>query len=575
MDPQRFDRLARLAGAGTSRRRLLAALGGGALATLAGVFGGEAEAARKRSVGNSCSTNSDCASGLCVQESRTRKVCHCASAADCPAVSGQCETAACLPSGYCGAAITPGASCDDGNACTTGDVCQADGSCQGAPVVCVALDQCHLPGTCDPATGQCSNPNATDGAPCNDGDACTQSDACQAGVCVGSNPVSCPPPDACHWPGVCNQITGLCDYVAKSDNTLCGADNACAHDVCLGGVCVPNVPKPLGTPCSDGNLCTQQDACDATGQCVSGAPALCPPSDDCHEAGSCDSATGQCLPGALKDGWCFIGGVCVQATLPNPVNPCQVCMPTLSRTTYSNADGLPCDDGNACTIGDTCLAGSCVSGVATVICPPPPDACHLAGVCNPANGTCDYPDAANGTACTGGTCSAGVCVPSGGGGGGGCFAAGARVTLADGSTTPIEAVRLGDLVRGRGGAVNTVLAIETPLLGDRPLHALNGGAAFVTASHPFQTADGPKSIDPAATLRETGRAVGQLRPGDVMLGDWNARNGAEPGLDGHAPITLETIAAQVFDWSTQLYNLIVSGDGSHLIEGALMETKFF
>ena len=38
------------------------------------------------------------------------------------------------------------------------------GACVGAsPVVCVASDQCHVAGTCDPATGACSNPAAPDG----------------------------------------------------------------------------------------------------------------------------------------------------------------------------------------------------------------------------------------------------------------------------------------------------------------------------------------------------------------------------------------------------------------------------
>ena len=35
------------------------------------------------------------------------------------------------------------------------------GACTGAnPVTCAAADQCHVAGTCDPSTGQCSNPNA-------------------------------------------------------------------------------------------------------------------------------------------------------------------------------------------------------------------------------------------------------------------------------------------------------------------------------------------------------------------------------------------------------------------------------
>jgi hypothetical protein len=283
--------------------------------------------------------------------------------------------------------------------------------------------------------------------------------------------------------------------------------------------------------CAIGGVCVG-------GACTGGTPMPCPPApDQCHQAGVCNPAS----------------GTCDYADLP---------------------DGTACNDGNACTTSDICVAGVCGGTAAVCVAI---DACHVAVTCDPATGACSNPTAPDGAHCPTGTCSGGACVPSGGGGGGGggggCFAAGARVTLADGSTKPIEAIQVGDLLLGRGGAVNQVLAVQTPLLGDRPLHAINGGAHFVTASHPFQTATGIKSVDPAATYRETGRTVGQLLPGDLMLGDWDARNGVEPGLDGHRPVALESIAAQAFDWGTQLYNLIVSGDGSHQVGGWFVIVK--
>jgi virginiamycin B lyase len=51
-------------------------------------------------------------------------------------------------------------------------------------VLCSALDQCHIAGVCDPATGGCSDPAAPDGQPCDDGEACSLGDACSAGVCA-------------------------------------------------------------------------------------------------------------------------------------------------------------------------------------------------------------------------------------------------------------------------------------------------------------------------------------------------------------------------------------------------------
>ena len=59
-----------------------------------------------------------------------------------------------------------------------------------ADVVCTALSACHEAGTCDPATGECSNPVAADGTACDDGAACTANDACVEGVCVGSEPAT-------------------------------------------------------------------------------------------------------------------------------------------------------------------------------------------------------------------------------------------------------------------------------------------------------------------------------------------------------------------------------------------------
>src|SRR5438477_643754 len=133
------------------------------------------------------------------------------------------------------------------------------------PVICTALDQCHDVGTCDTATGACTNPSKPNGAPCSDGNACTQTDTCQAGACAGSNPVTCVALDQCHGVGACNAATGLCS----------------------------NPAKPDGTTCSDGNACTQTDTCQA-GACTGSNAVSCTASDQCHGVGACDTASGSC-----------------------------------------------------------------------------------------------------------------------------------------------------------------------------------------------------------------------------------------------------------------------------------------
>src|SRR5206468_2549636 len=145
-----------------------------------------------------------------------------------------------------------GTLCNDNNACTTGETCQ-NGSC-GAPtftVVCTASDQCHTAGTCNTTTGLCSNPQKSNGATCNDGDACTRTDTCQAGVCTGGNPVVCTALDQCHVLGVCMPSSGTCTNPNAVNGTVCSDGNVCTvGDACLNGSCQPGP----GDVCSPGKV---------------------------------------------------------------------------------------------------------------------------------------------------------------------------------------------------------------------------------------------------------------------------------------------------------------------------------
>jgi hypothetical protein len=72
-----------------------------------------------------------------------------------------------------------------------------------------------------------------------DGNACTQTDACVAGACVGSSPVMCVASDDCHVPGTCQPATGTCTVVTAPDGT------PCAGGICTAGVCTPNQPLTI------------------------------------------------------------------------------------------------------------------------------------------------------------------------------------------------------------------------------------------------------------------------------------------------------------------------------------------
>jgi len=275
--------------------------------------------------------------------------------------------------------------CEGDEACADVNVCTSD--------------------VCEP--GGCNHPAVPNGNACDDQDACTLVDSCQSGACAGGNPVVCAAPDACHEPGTCDPNSGTCENAPeKPDGTPCDDGNACTQvDTCQAGTCTGAAPaictasdachnpgicnpatgicdegsfKPDGTQCNDGNACTQVDSCQA-GACVGTSPVVCSAADDCHIPGSCDQATGVCGTGAEK---------------PN---------------------GTQCNDGNACTQVDSCQTGACV-GTSPVVCTAADD-CHDPGSCDQATGVCgmgaEKPDGtqcSDGNACTQvDSCHSGIC----------------------------------------------------------------------------------------------------------------------------------------------------------------------
>jgi hypothetical protein len=151
---------------------------------------------------SACSQTDTCQTGVCTG----------ANYINCFA-SDQChDVGTCDPStGMCSNPAKPnGTTCSDDNACSQTDTCQT-GVCTGANYInCFASDQCHDVGTCNPGTGLCSNPAKPNGTTCSDDNACSQTDSCQAGVCTGGNYITCVAQDQCHDVGTCNPSTGIC-----------------------------------------------------------------------------------------------------------------------------------------------------------------------------------------------------------------------------------------------------------------------------------------------------------------------------------------------------------------------------
>ncbi|MEC9071749.1 MAG: hypothetical protein VX938_05185, partial [Myxococcota bacterium] len=169
---------------------------------------------------------------------------------------------------------------------------------------------------------------------------------------------------------------------------------------------------PEGTPCDDGQPCTGDDVCDATGLCVGVAL-------DCDDGLDC--TTDQCVEGecvhALGVDRCISDGeppLCLDLGAPDPRNTCRLCAGGgASGSEWTElANGAPCDDHDACTLGDLCEVGACVSKN--------PKQCPEAGpcsvsVCDPETGCgTDLVDGPceDGDACTvGDICASGECAP--------------------------------------------------------------------------------------------------------------------------------------------------------------------
>ncbi|EDM77682.1 putative lipoprotein [Plesiocystis pacifica SIR-1] len=233
--------------------------------------------------------------------------------------------------------------CEDGLICSQNSDCISMSCVDG---VCVSA-------TCEDGVQNGSETDVDCGGvvcdPCADGLGCVEGTDCVSQVCTDG---TCTPPGCgdgvqngsetdvdCGGPG--------CDGCAEGEMCIEGAD--CLSQFCDGGLCAPadclsdedcnefdsdctegtctpdntcvGTPVNEGSVCDDGDLCSTGEVCSA-GTCGSGAPVDCSAmSDDCN-VGVCDPMDGSC-------------------------------------TTEVANEGNPCDDGNACTVASTCMAGAC------------------------------------------------------------------------------------------------------------------------------------------------------------------------------------------------------------------------
>ncbi|MBL8920436.1 MAG: putative metal-binding motif-containing protein [Myxococcaceae bacterium] len=185
----------------------------------------------------------------------------------------------------------------------------------------------------------CLDPDCSNQA-CSDGLSCSLGDTCVGATCTPNQSVQCiAPPHP-----VCFQPMGACTE----------PDAGCAYTVMLNQMC------------DDGVRCTTGDTCGADGGCR-GASVNCSQSTN-----RCRALSGTCVE---ADGGCSFPAV---------------------------ADDTACDDGNPCTVLDTCQAGACTSG-APINCQV--TACQYLGSACLSDGGCDVRNHDAGVVCDGGLCN--------------------------------------------------------------------------------------------------------------------------------------------------------------------------
>jgi hypothetical protein len=133
-------------------------------------------------------------------------------------------------------------------------------------------------------------------------------------------------------------------------------------------------------------------------------------------ASTCDDGNA-CTTGESCQAGVCTGGTMKPCPATDQCHDAGTCDPSTGLCSNPAQDnGTPCNDGNACTMGETCQGGSCTAG-ATKTCTPSGQ-CHDAGTCDVNTGVCSNPSKASNTPCndgdpcrTGETCQAGICGP--------------------------------------------------------------------------------------------------------------------------------------------------------------------
>jgi hypothetical protein len=394
-------------------------------------------------------------------------------------------------------------------------------------------------------------------------------------ACDGSSPESdC---NRCQPHEMTERACGAC--MAGKQTRTCVDGEWSDWSACIGEECAPGETEQI--PCGNCNSGMQTATCDSatcqwsgTGACMgsSGCDPSQPPipiTNICTIPGDCHTYNKVCTADCkLVDGPCTAtcGDPCAKVTL----GPGSYFCGNSDQYDFagnSNADYLYVCGGGKTTSRINCGTRCCVEPMGTPDkCPdpgcglgspvnpnpPPTDPCNP-NPCNSATQNCSSGHCSCKIACGSSCCAAGqvccgsVCRAACGG----CFVAGTPVTMADGSSKPIETIRGGDAVLAFDLASGRTVAepVEELIVHhDHPALVVVNGTLTTTPEHRFY-ADG-------AWMR-----ADQLRVGALLV-----TMGA--GLDHPVAEPVESLSEM--DGGTTVYNLEVGEQHNYFAGGVLV-----
>lgn len=227
----------------------------------------------------------------------------------------------------CGGPCKP---CLPGQACLGPEDC-ISGACELGKcneLQCHSDDECAVDtkdiqcarGVCE--AGTCNLYPAFDGEPCEDFDPCTDVSFCAMGQCLGA-PRSCEEFSGPCRAGFCNPQTGNCAAEFAFDGTPCEDGDICTQkDTCLQGACVGAQPAPFF---SESFIMQQGWQLDPMWEIGAAMPSMCssPELDDpAFDAGGdgflAGTLIGQCVPPEGFDPICLTSPP-IFAPDPNPL----------------------------------------------------------------------------------------------------------------------------------------------------------------------------------------------------------------------------------------------------------------